>query len=90
MVRLCPVRGLISSGGPPFDGEKTKTSPSGSNIGGSITHFKTILLMWHVVNEERGVCGNLASYCNITLIKANVVYSLINKTPHICYSPLWR
>ena len=27
----------------------------GSNLGSNIAHFKKILLMWHVVNEERGV-----------------------------------
>ena len=47
-----------------------KTSHNGSNLTSNITHFNTRLLMWQLINEERGVCGNLASYCNITHFKA--------------------
>ena len=65
---LCKLtEGLLLLRSPPL---AYKTSPSGSNLGGNITNFKTSLLMWHVVNEERDACGNLASYYNITHIRA--------------------
>ena len=40
--------------------------------GGSsnITHIKTSLIIWQVVNEERVDCGNILCYCNITQIEA--------------------
>ena len=38
--------------------------------------------MWHVINEEREACGNIASYCNITHIKKRSVYNVINEVMH--------
>ena len=49
----------IDEGSEEASDKSSKTSPSGSNLGGNITNFKTSLLMWHVVNEERGTCGKL-------------------------------
>ena len=39
-------------------------------------------MMWHVINEEREACGNIASYCNITHIKKerHVVTQLVTVT----------
>ena len=48
-----------------------KVGHSGSNLDSNITHLKTIFLIWHVVNEERNVWSNLASYCNTHLSRQN-------------------
>ena len=43
---------------PPFlrlNRTRPKTNHRGSNLGSNIGHSKKILLMWHVVNEERDV-----------------------------------
>ena len=45
---------------------KCKAGHSGSNLGSNITHLKTTLLMWHVVNEERSVWGNLVTVLTVT------------------------
>ena len=56
----------------------TKPGHSGSNLANNSAHFKTSLLMWHRVNEERGVWSNIICYCNITQSKAKWVYNVIN------------
>ena len=39
-----------------------ETTHNGSNIDDNITLIQTKQMMWHVINEEREACGNIASY----------------------------
>ena len=55
-----------------------KAGHSGSNLASNIAHFKTSLLMWHIVNEERNVWSNIICYYNITQTKAKWVCNVIN------------
>ena len=66
----------------------TKAVHSGSNLASNIAQPKISLLMWHVVNEKRGVLSNIIRYRDIALPKIKLMYKVINTTTYDTISML--